>query len=220
MRYVCPFAFIGFVAFIALIAGCSRPETACDLMAVSSVTVDLVAEDGGDLSGATVSYSVDGGAPVACDSFGTSWACGYEQAGVLTIRAEAGGYQAIGLDVTVSEGECHVETEQVALTMMVESTDCTEEMVPSVLANVVGSTDEVLTGVAVTWARTNSDAAPQACTPYMDDVWQCGEEVAGELEIFAVADGHVGQTQVVTVGADTCHVVTEGVSFFLEWAPD
>ncbi len=217
MRYVPLF---GFVAFIAFIAGCSRPETACDLMAVSSVTVDLVAEDGGDLSSATVTYAVDGGAPTACDSFGTSWSCGYEQAGVLTIRAEADGYDAIERDVTVAEGECHVETEQVVLTMAVEFVDCTQEMVPSVLANVVGSTGEVLNGVAVTWARTNSEAAPQACTPYTDDVWQCGEEIAGELEIFAVADGHVGQTQIVTVGADTCHVLTEGLRFELEWAPD
>ena len=211
---------------LTFIAACSPPESACDLMAVSSVTVDLDAEDGGDLSGATVTYAVDGGDPVACDSFGSSdsfgasWSCGYEQAGVLTIRAEAGGYYAIERDVTVSEGECHVETEQVALTMEVESVDCTDSIFPSVLANVVGSTGEVLTGVAVTWALTSSEAAPQACTDYADDVWQCGEEVAGELEIYAIADGHVGQTQIVTVDADMCHVYTEDVRFELAWAPD
>jgi hypothetical protein len=206
--------------FLALLAGCPGSEVACDLMAVSSVTVDLVAEDGGDLSGATVTYVVDGADPVPCDAFDGSFACGYEVAGVLTIRAEAEGYDAIEQDVTVEQDVCHVVTEQLSLTMAVESVDCTEEVVPSVLATVVGSSGEELSGVEVIWSRTDSEAAAQACTNDGGDVWQCGEEVAAELEIFATADGHVGETQIVTVGADECHVITESLSFELDWAPD
>jgi hypothetical protein len=203
---------------LLFLAGCADPWSACDPAEVSYFKVELVAEDGGDLSGATVSYQLDGGSPVACDVYGSVWTCAYEQPGVFTVLVEADGYEAIALDIPVATDDCRASTEQFVLTMASEG--CTQEVVPSVLVSVLGSTGEALTGVAVTWSRTNAEAAPQDCPNYVDDVWICGEEVAGELEIDAVADGHVGQTQVVTVGADRCHVHTEGVSFFLEWAPD
>lgn len=206
------------ILFLAFLAGCPS-EVACDLMAVSSVTVTLAGEDGGDLSAATVTYTVDGADPVACDAFDGTWTCGYEVAGVLTIRAEAEGYDAVEQDVTVEAGECHVVTEQVSLTLPVSDIDCTEESVPSVLATVAGSSGEELSGVAVTWARTDSEAVEQPCED-LGTEWRCGSEVAGELEIFAIADGHEGETQIVTVEADECHVLTESLAFELDWLPD
>ena len=204
------------ILFLAFLAGCPS-EVACDLMAVSSVTVTLAAEGGGDLSAATVTYTVDGAEPVACDALDGVWVCGYEVAGVLTIRAEAEGYDPVEQDVTVEAGECHVVSEQVSLTL--PEIVCTDEEVPSVIATVVGSSGEELSGVAVTWARTDSEAAPQACEGSGTE-WLCGAEVAGELEIFAIADGHEGETQIVTVEADECHVITENLTFELDWLPD
>jgi hypothetical protein len=100
--------------------GDSGEELACDTSASASVNVvvtDTLAEP---LTDASVTWSVDGGEPAPCDSFGTQFACGWEVAGTLTITASAPGYLSQTQDVVVEQGQCHVESQNLTLRLEVE----------------------------------------------------------------------------------------------------
>lgn len=110
------FAQIG-VALVVGAAGCV--EIDCTTEARASVTVTVVDETGQPLPGATVSYSVDSPALQPCIESGASgtWMCGFEQAGVFTIYAEREGYVSASDSVTVTEDQCHVETQVLEITI-------------------------------------------------------------------------------------------------------
>ena len=144
--------------------------------------------------------------------------CSSDLAGDLDIRVEATGYATVETPVSVTQGECHVNAE--TLTVTLEPVECTEVEVPSVLATVAGSSGEELSGVDVRWGYADAEMEPQACDDQGDGTWACGWEVAGDLEVTAVADGHAAEVQTVTVGADECHVITEELTFSLDWLPD
>lgn len=200
---------------LLLFAGCPAPEVAdCDASAAVSVSVEVEGPED-----PTVTYEHEG-VEAACQSWpdGT-WACGYEVAGEILVRAEADGWEPAEATVVVEQGECHVVGESVTLTM--SHVACTEEERPSVVVTVAGSGGETLTGVEVTYAPADAAVEPSACDPY-GDAWACGWEEAGDLVVQAVADGHAGESVTVTVPetADGCHVETQEVDFLLEWLPD
>lgn len=203
---------------LLLLTACFLDEKACDTMAVASVNVTVVDADGATVPDAVVSWRLDDGEWTDCESMGDTWACGWEVAGDLDIRVEAEGYDTVETPVSVVQGECHVEAE--ALTVTLEPIECTAEAIASVVASVSGSSGEELTGVAVAWGYADAEMEPQPCEDGEDGTWVCGWEVAGDLEITAVADGHAAEVQVVTVTADECHVTTEYVDFALDWLPD
>lgn len=201
--------------------GCPVPvdEVACTEIAIASVVVNVGADDGAAIT-PTITYSVGGADPVACDSFADGqYTCGYEVAGDLTIRVEAEGYDAQEQVVTVVSGECHVVTETLDVTLARTDVDCTDVELPSVIATVAGSSGEALTGVQVAY-REGDTAADIACDDRGDGSWACGAEVAGILLVTAVADGHAAESVEVDVAADECHVFTENVAFELDWLPD
>lgn len=216
---------LGLLALYAALPACIFQiggEKACDTSATGSVSVSVSAADGGDVSAAVVSFSVDGGASQPCDAFpgDGEYVCGWEVAGAIDVRVEAVGYLPVDQSVVVEQGECHVMPERLAIALDPDGVVCTAEVVPSVIATVSDSSGEALHDVAVQWGYRDADMAPQPCEERGDGTWLCGEEVSGNLEIYAQAGGHAGEMASVFVDADECHVITETVAFELEWLPD
>lgn len=213
------------LALFASLPGCIfvlGGDKACDASAAGSVGVTVSAVDGSDVSAARVSFAPEGQPAKPCDDFGGTgeYVCGWEIAGEITVRVEADGYASHEETVFVEEGECHVVQEHLDVVLEPEGVDCTAEVLPSVIATVAGSGGEELRGVAVFWGYRDADMAPQPCDERGDGSWACGEEVAGDLEIYADAGGHAGEMVGVHVDADECHVITEHVAFELDWLPD
>ncbi len=215
------------LALLVSLSGCiifdgTGGGKACDTSAASSVAVSVSAVDGGDVSSAVVTYSVDGSAFRPCDSFpgDGEFACGWEEAGPLAVRVEAIGYVTHEETVFVEQGECHVIPQHLDVALEPNGVDCTEVEVASVLATVTDAGGGALEDVAVQWSYRDAEMAPQPCDSMSDGSWVCGWEVEGDLEIYAEAGGHAGQMVGVHVGADECHVITEHVAFELSWLPD
>lgn len=104
--------------FLAVLAGLGCSDNADDAVTCTGefrTSVRVTVLDGDtQVTDATVKYSVDGSAPRACESFGTEYECGGEQAGDFLITARKDGKSG-SVEVTVHEDECHVLTEDVVL---------------------------------------------------------------------------------------------------------
>jgi hypothetical protein len=118
--------------------------------------------------------------------------------------------------VTVRADECHVIGR--TITAVLQPLACTDEERPSVEVTVVGASGEALEEVAVTWRR--GEDGPEAPCDLVGPTWWCADEVAGELTVTASAAGHGAVSEVVTVEADACHVITEQRTLTLDWLPD
>ncbi len=205
--------------------GCpGKEEVMCTEIAIASVIVN-VSTEGGETVAPTVTYTVDGAEPVACESFSAGqYTCGYEVDGDITVLVTADGYQDVEETVTVglTEDGCHVSTETVDAVLVPEDVDCTDVEMPSVIATVVGSSGEALTGVSVSYTAVEADIDASCDGPGTDGEYVCGTEIPGTLHVTAVADGHAEETVTVEVGVteDECHVVTEAITFELDWLED
>lgn len=107
-------------AFLATgLTGCLPFEVACTDIAVSSASIDIQNEQGEAIVGATVRFSTAEVAEQECQEFSGpgNYVCGFEVAGDLLITIEAEGYEPTDLTVTVEQDECHVITEQRAVTL-------------------------------------------------------------------------------------------------------
>ena len=209
---------------LLLLPACDAPGgTACTDLAAASVGVTVTTSDGGSLDGLTVTYSVAGGDPIACENIGQpagDWVCGYEQAGDVTVTASLPGYADQTQTVTVGEDECHVIEEHVALVMAPVHSGCEGNPVVSVLVNLTGSTGEALDSPAVTWSADGS--APATCeTADSGATWACGVNVEGDFTLSATASGHTPKdaTATVPLAADGC-VVTQQVDIAVDWGAD
>ena len=201
-----------------LIACPETGATVCDTRATVSVFVEVEGPES-----ATVGYTHEG-VEAACDANpGGGWFCGYEAAGEITVRATAHGWTPTQATVTVAEDECHVVQEDVMLVM--EPADCTLEEFPAFVVDVVGSSGEALTGVAVKYASTSADMDPLPCQHDGEtegEDWSCGWNATGGLEIGAFADGHESRWVVVEpqLTDDGCYPVTQELEMALDWLPD
>jgi hypothetical protein len=102
-----------FVALAALVVASSacNNEQACTDLAASSVTVNVTdAADGADLADAVVTYTVDGGDAVDCESLSVGFVCGFEVVGEITVTVSLDGYapQTETFDIALDADECHV----------------------------------------------------------------------------------------------------------------
>lgn len=204
---------------LSVMTGCNT-EVACTDLAAVSVSVSVVDGNGAPVSGALVSWD-SGNGPQSCDSLdGSTYLCAYEVKGEIAIHVEAAGYQAVDQVVSVEADECHVIGESVQIAL--DGVECTEVEVPAVVATVVDAGGAELSNVVVQWGLANADMAPQPCDVQGDGSWTCAPEQVGDIEVYAVADGHEAQMQTVTVGMDEvgCHPLTQSLSFALEWLPD
>ncbi|NCG19362.1 MAG: hypothetical protein GWP91_10175 [Rhodobacterales bacterium] len=199
--------------------GCPKPETACTNDLRSSITLNVFDEFGDAIDAAMATYSVDGSAVEDCDAFGDgTMSCGNELGGEFTVTVDAQGFTPEVFVQFVDQDKCHVITEHVDVTL--SPTACTANIVPSVQVTVTDSLGQDVTSGDVTWNMADEDDLPEPCF-YQNNVWNCGEEVAGELIIeINNADFYAPYAQVVTVDADDCHVITEQLAAVLEFLPD
>ena len=197
------------------LTACPEVEVACDLMAVSSVVVDLTAEVDLSDQDIEVSFTTGDGQFIdePCDAIGDGrYACGYEIAGELTITASGRGWESASSTVDVQEDICHVITEE--LTLQLLPVDCTAEAVASVLLEVVDEEGVPIPDATATWSSLDGDTDAQDCVSHAEGL-VCGYEVAGQIELEASAPGYASETYEVTVEEDECHVITESVSLTL-----
>lgn len=196
---------------------------ACTEMAAASLTVEVLDPEGKPIQDAQVHFSVDGGDSQICDGWGNgTYVCGYEVAGELTVTVEAEGYldaQTVA-NVVMDDVGCHVVGQAVSLTLEADGTGCDEDLRYGVVVTLTASDASVLENPLVEWSRANADMAPQPCQGGGES-WSCGEEAAGDLEVWASADGYpvVREDVTVEMTADECHVVTEFIDIALEAVP-
>jgi hypothetical protein len=98
-------------------------EPGCDDMAVASVVVTIVDQDGTAITDAAVVYNVNGGQDANCeDGAEGEWICGYEETGQIEVTAAKSGYTSDSDTVTVSltEDECHVQSQELELELIDE----------------------------------------------------------------------------------------------------
>jgi hypothetical protein len=209
--------------FFVLLACPLNPDDsgglACTEIAVSSLNLSVEAPDGSAVIGADVQYTVDGSDPEPCQSWDDgTYVCGYEDSGSIEATVKADGYleASVVVEVPMDDSGCHVVSQSATLTLEADVVDCTEEVRPSVEVSLSASDGGALSNPVVEWGRPNADMAPQPCSP-SGEVWFCGEEAPGELEITGWADGFPASTALVNVEmtADGCHVETEALSLIL-----
>ncbi|MFT6146911.1 MAG: hypothetical protein ACJATT_001534 [Myxococcota bacterium] len=96
-------------------------EFSCTTDIRYSVSVSVDDDADGPVSEATVEYTVDAGAAVACEEGAAGvYACGEEMEGDITVRATADGFGADEETVTVLADECHVIGESVTLILPIQ----------------------------------------------------------------------------------------------------
>lgn len=203
---------------VAGLSGCYEPPIACDDMAVSSVQVVLAGPDGEALFDASVQYSVNGGELLDCEQLDwddalvapSAFICGWEQAGDITIFAEADGYEPTETTVFVEADECHVITENLEIEL--DYVLCTEEVRYAVQATVH---DLSGLGAQVSWSLAETDMEPLPCEDGFDSVYFCGEEASGLIEIWAQNDIGEFDSVLVEVSEDECGPITEAVDLML-----
>lgn len=218
MRYLLPLALLG----CPVASDDTGTANACTEIAVASVSLSLVYENGEPVSAASVTYTVDGGEAKPCDDlFEEQWACGWEEPGLIEVTVAQEGYQTLteSVEVVMTDDGCHVVGQ--VLDLVLEEKVCTAEAVPAVLATLAGASGETLENPQVTWSLPNADMAPQACNQDGEQ-WACAEERTGEIEIWGTADGHDVAYELVNVPLDEaeCHPVTQSVSLVVDWLPD
>lgn len=198
-------------------------EQACSTLAAASVGVTATDMDGNALTDATATWSLDGVEQGDCEAMGTgSLICGWEAAGEIEVTVSADGYVPASKSVTIEKDAsgCHVVQQNLELQLEEEAV-CTDDVRPSAYVTVVGSNGEELFDVAVSWGLPSADMEAIPCEE-SQGIWSCGEEHAGEMEIYGTASGHTTDLELINVPmtADNCHVDTRTVELVVEWLPD
>ncbi|GEM_PF-6829992 len=94
---------------------------ACSTEAIASVNVTLVDSAGVPIAGASATFTGGSFVDEPCDSTDGHglFACGWEVAGEITIKATAGGYLPAEQTFTVAADECHVIPQSATMTLAV-----------------------------------------------------------------------------------------------------
>jgi len=105
------------LALLPFMTGCPVYQVCTDDLRYA-LDITVVDADGAPVTGATGTYSVDGGAETDCEgSYQGTVTCGAEAAGELTVIISASGYQDETLTRVVDADECHVIGQEVELTL-------------------------------------------------------------------------------------------------------
>ena len=202
---------------LVTLAGLSAcEETICTDDLKTSVLLSLESDQGGAIEGAAISVT-DGAITEDCPALEAGlYGCGQELAGELTISMAAYGFEPEELDVSVEEDECHVISQEIAHALM--AVDCTAEVVPAVIVSVLDDDGAVIEGAEVSHAPLSEEIGAESidCTPG-DAAFYCGDDVPGDFEIMAQAEGFQIGSAAVSVEMDEvgCHVVTQSVDITL-----
>jgi len=208
------------VALLVFAAGCTTTEFACTDDARVSMTLTVVDEAGTAIPSAIVSFSVDGGDIEECQGPGDgTFGCGLEQIGEFEVTIEALGYGTDVFTQTIESDECHVLTEVIEREL--QPVNCTDEEVPSIDVTVTDTQGLDVTGGDVVWYPVGEDGLAEPCMSQGANNWTCGTEDAGDL-VVEISNGGPYElySEIVTVGFDECHVITENLDAVLEYLPD
>jgi hypothetical protein len=112
---------VGALALV-LTLGCGdgAPDAigACTTEARASVQVEVFGPDGAPLEEAEGTYTVDGGDPQDClAALPGELVCGFEVPGAFEVTVTAPGFAPQTAQAEVVQGECHVETAQLDVTL-------------------------------------------------------------------------------------------------------
>lgn len=213
------------LALLPLLAACgdkdgddSGGEYACTDDLRVSLSVRLRDDAGNAVSGADVTYAVDGGAAKDCEEWGGDWACGFEEAGSLEISVVAEGFEPHSEVVQIEADQCHVISQTLDVTL--QSKDCTDVEVPAVIARVKDSQGVDVEDATLEWSYTDKEIAPQPCEHSGGNEYTCGWEISGELIIDARHESYEPDQHTVTVGHDGCHSITETIDMVLNYGDD
>jgi hypothetical protein len=141
---------------------------------------------------------------------GDAYAAAYERAGVYDITASSEGYfPETVTGVVVSNGACHVRTEEVVVRLLsMESGGCTGEVVPALVITVV----DAVTKQPIPATIKVSDGAytEQQDEPAAESEYWFAYERAGVYDVEVSSSGYVSTTiEGVEVIEDFCHVITQ-----------
>lgn len=211
-----PMSLTMLIAATALVGCTGNGGEDCDTSAAVSVSVTVVDPDGHDVDEVTVTYTrEDSDEAEACDEGPDVFLCGYEVSGTLTIRAEAPGFSPFETEVTVTEGECHVDGESVDIVL--QPVDCPQVEVPSTLITIVDTAGDPIPGAWAEYAPECEDwFAPEACDDLGDGSFHCGWGFTCPLYIDAYADGYQQDFAIVDPDEDECGPITTPYEFVLE----
>jgi hypothetical protein len=105
------------------LTACKDDPVVCTDIAVGSVNVTVHDAADAAVPDVALTYTVDGGDPVACEEVGladgASFVCGYEVEGEITVTATAPGFDDATDTVTIvkTEDGCHVIGQAMTLVM-------------------------------------------------------------------------------------------------------
>lgn len=207
------------LGLLALTTGCPGSAEVCTNDARSAISLTVVDEFGAPIVDTTAIYTVDGGDEQDCDGADGDYTCGWEMEGEFEVTVDAPGFQAYTFTQEVFSDECHVLTEVVEHTLFPLA--CTDQEVPSIEVTVTDSQGADVTTGDVVWNMAAEDDLPEACFNMGGNMWSCGYETEGELIVeISNAGPYEDYAQIVTVGADECHVITEQLDAVLNYLPD
>jgi hypothetical protein len=208
------------LVFTALVAGCPEAPYACDLMAVSSVQVEVLDEAGNPMANATLRFVVDGGSPQPCELFQPgSYVCGWEHEGNFEITIEAPGYETETRSAVVESDECHVIGESLTVNMVLACDDPP----PAVILTVLDPDGSPAEGEAVAWAPMGTDGIPTACEAQTDGTWACAYGATGDLDVYVTphaTDPYAPVLEVVSVPEGACGPETQSRTVTFAYLPD
>ena len=136
------------------------------------------------------------------------YACGFEQAGPITVTASGRYYRTASQTVTVQADACHVQTE--SLTLVLEPVDCTAVEIPAVTLSVLAADGSLVPEAVGYFAPSDEDwDSPGVCEDGLDGFMSCASELVGDLDVWVQAPGFQTWTEQIQVLHDGCHPITE-----------
>jgi GAF domain-containing protein len=114
------------LALVPLLPGCGKEAIVCTGNVADSVDIQVVDEQGNNVPDARVTYRLNGGSeqqarcvsPISAGGACSRWAAGQEETGDFVIQAtSADGTRHAEGQASVDRNECHVNTQQLQLTL-------------------------------------------------------------------------------------------------------
>jgi hypothetical protein len=197
------------LGLVALLVACP-PPVVCPGGLNAPVMVTL--QDGGESfkEPAIVNYSLDEAPSIACvadEETPGVYGCGRDLPGDYSISVAVDGRQGATESTAVGVRDCGLEGQELVMQI---GDPCDTEDVVSVHV-VVQDIDEVaIDGPIVKFLPVTEPGPMNLCEENeLDDGFDCGVNIAGEIRISAMKMGYVGAEKNVLVQDEACSVLTE-----------